>query len=140
MQPQPPHVQNPTNWKPLRAALVKSIRQGVFFDQKYWTRHSKDSNVLKPIYFSSLIAGNKLRKCTSKNCIGVSNNDRTRREGIVHSNSQGTTVTPPTDVIDTESDYEDDPMEAGDPLLALGQGHGGDGLVHTNLTPGSFVA
>ena len=43
--------------------MVKSIKQGVFFDKKYWTRHSKDGRVLKPIYFSSLIVGDILREC-----------------------------------------------------------------------------
>ena len=73
----PPPIQKPTNWKALRAAMVKSVKQGVFFDQKYWTRHSKDGRVLKPIYFSSLITGNAFQKCTSMRWVGFGDDDRT---------------------------------------------------------------
>jgi len=40
-------------------ALINSIRKGVFFDRKYWARHSKAGDVLKPVYFSSVIMGDK---------------------------------------------------------------------------------
>ncbi|KAF9778324.1 hypothetical protein BJ322DRAFT_493540 [Thelephora terrestris] len=62
---QPPPVEHPTYWKVIKAAMVKSINQGVFFDQKYWTRHSRDGRVLRPIYFSRLITGDALRACMS---------------------------------------------------------------------------
>jgi len=39
----------------VKAALIGSIRRGVFFDKKYWARHLKIGDVLKPIYFSSTI-------------------------------------------------------------------------------------
>ena len=34
-------------------ALIKSVRKGVFFDRRYWARHSKAGDMLKPVYFSS---------------------------------------------------------------------------------------
>ncbi|KAF9785422.1 hypothetical protein BJ322DRAFT_829530 [Thelephora terrestris] len=57
------------NWTPVRTALIKSIREGVFFDRKYWARHYKAGDVLEPIYFSSACMGGNvqlLNKCTSK--------------------------------------------------------------------------
>ena len=53
----------------MKTALIKSIRDGVFFDRKYWARHSKVGDVLKPVYFSSTIMGDKsqqLKKRGSK--------------------------------------------------------------------------
>ena len=53
----------------MKAALIKSIRTGVFFDRKYWARYSKSEYDLKPIYFSSVIMRDKTRQlgsCTSK--------------------------------------------------------------------------
>ena len=53
----------------MKTALIKSIRQGAFFDRKYWARHLKTGDVLKPIYLSSTIMGDKsqqLDKCESK--------------------------------------------------------------------------
>ena len=50
-------------------ALIKSIRKGLFFDRKYWARHSRTGNTLKPVYFSSIVMGDKahqLNDCASK--------------------------------------------------------------------------
>ena len=47
---------------------------GVFFDRKYWARHFKAGDVLKPVYFSSVIIGDKsqqLNKGGSKPCRGL---------------------------------------------------------------------
>ena len=120
--------------------MVKSIKHGVFFDQKYWTRHSKDARVLEPIYFSSLITGNTLRKCASTRCFFVSGDDQTRCEDIVHSGGQRTTIAPPTGEIDSESDYESDSVGAGETASAPGQDHEESRLVRATLTPGSFAA
>ena len=46
----------------MKTALIKSIRKGVFFDRKYWARHSKVGDVLKPVYFSSIIMGDKTQQ------------------------------------------------------------------------------
>jgi len=57
----------------VKAALIGSIRRGVFFDRKYWARYLKIGDVLKPIYFSSTIMEDRseqLGKCTSKFCHG----------------------------------------------------------------------
>ena len=65
---QAPQVASPAHWTPVKMALIKSIRTGVFFDRKYWARHSKAGDVLKPVYFSSTIMGDKaqeLNKCGS---------------------------------------------------------------------------
>jgi len=53
-------VTSPAHWVAVKAALVKSIREGVLFDRKYWVRHSKTGGTLKPIYFSSIIMGDKV--------------------------------------------------------------------------------
>ena len=61
-------VTTPEHWASVKIALVKSIRQGVFFDRKYWARSSKTGNMLKPVYFSSIIMKDKARqldKCMS---------------------------------------------------------------------------
>ena len=50
----------------MKTALIKSIRNGVFFDRKYWARNSKAGDVLKPVYLSSTIMEDKLqhlKKC-----------------------------------------------------------------------------
>ena len=62
-------VTSPAHWASVKIALIKSIRKGAFFDRKYWARHSKAGDVLKPVYFSSTIMGDKtqqLNKCASK--------------------------------------------------------------------------
>ena len=62
-------VTNPDHWAAIKVALIKSIRTGVFFDRKYWTRHFKSGAVLKPVYFSSMIMSDKvqqLNNCASK--------------------------------------------------------------------------
>ena len=46
----------------MKIALVKSIRKGVFFDRKYWVRHSKAGDILKPVYFSSIIMDDKAQQ------------------------------------------------------------------------------
>ena len=53
----------------MKTALIKSIREGVLFDRKYWGRCSKTGDNLKPIYFSSIIMSDKveqLKDCTSE--------------------------------------------------------------------------
>jgi hypothetical protein len=62
-------VVSPAHWAAVKVALIKSIGKGVFFDRKYWTRNSKPGGVLKPVYFSSTIMGDKvqqLKVCASK--------------------------------------------------------------------------
>ena len=51
----------------MKAALIRSIRKGIFFDKKYWARHSKAGDVLKPVYFLSTVVDDKaqqLKECT----------------------------------------------------------------------------
>ena len=45
------------NWKSVEIALIKSIREGIFFDRKYWARNSKAARALRPLYISSIAAG-----------------------------------------------------------------------------------
>lgn len=52
----------PVRWASVKIALIKSIRNGVFFDRKYWARHSKTGDVLKPVYFSSIIMDDKAQQ------------------------------------------------------------------------------
>ena len=46
----------------MKIALIRSIRKGIFFDRKYWARHSENGDVLKPIYFQSMIMDDKSRE------------------------------------------------------------------------------
>jgi hypothetical protein len=62
-------IRSPAHWAVVKIALIKSIRTGVFFDRKYWVRHFKSGNVLKPVYLSSIVMGDKahqLNNCASK--------------------------------------------------------------------------
>ena len=64
---------SPGHWNLVKVALIKSIREGVFFDRKYWVRHAKAGHALKPIYFSSTIMNDRaeqLNKRTSIFCCG----------------------------------------------------------------------
>lgn len=58
-----------TSWEAVFTVLLRSIYHGIFFDRKYWARHSKAGDALKPIYFSSRImddVAQEFAKCTSK--------------------------------------------------------------------------
>ena len=57
---------SPTHWSFVKTALIKSIRTGVFFDRKYWARHLKTGDVLKPVYFSSTIMDDKAHKLNKR--------------------------------------------------------------------------
>lgn len=55
-------VSYPANRELVESALIKSIRTGMFFDRRYWARHSKTAKTLQPIHISSIVAGDKLRR------------------------------------------------------------------------------
>ena len=55
-------IRSPAHWDSVKAALISSIRTGVFFDRKCWARHSKSADMLKPVYFSSRIMNDKARR------------------------------------------------------------------------------
>ena len=55
-------VASPAHWATVKLALIKSIGKGVFFDRKYWARQSNAGDVLKPVYFSSIIMGEKVKQ------------------------------------------------------------------------------
>ena len=59
-------VKSPAHWDPVKTALIISIRNGVFFDRKYWARHSKGGDLLKPVYFSSTIMSDKAQQLKSR--------------------------------------------------------------------------
>ena len=59
-------ITSPSHWTSVKVALVNSIRKGVLFDRKYWARHSKTGDALKPVYFSSVIMGDRVQQL--KNC------------------------------------------------------------------------
>ena len=48
------------NRRSIRVALIESIRKGILFDRKYWARNSKTSRALRPLYISSIVAGESL--------------------------------------------------------------------------------
>ena len=58
---------SPVHWTFVKRALIKSIRRGVFFDQMYWARHSKVGDVLRPVYFSSVIMNDRAQQLN--NCL-----------------------------------------------------------------------
>ena len=59
-------VTSPAQWASVKAALVRSIHTSVFFDKKYWARRSKSGDVLKPVYFSSIIMNDKTRQLNKR--------------------------------------------------------------------------
>jgi len=59
-------VTSPARWTSVKIALIKSIRRGVFFDRKYWARHSKTGDIMKPVYFSSIVMGDKTQELNSR--------------------------------------------------------------------------
>jgi len=56
---------SPAHWATVKIALIKSISKGVFFDRKYWARHSGPGGFLKPVYFSSIIMEDKVQHLSS---------------------------------------------------------------------------
>ena len=50
----------------MKIALIRSMRKGVLFDKKYWARNSRTGGALKPVYFSSIVMGDKVQQL--KNC------------------------------------------------------------------------
>ena len=124
------------------------MKRGVFFDQKYWARGSKDGNVLKPVYFSSLIAYGVLWECTSMHYYELSNGNRTKCQGTLQSDGPEVVPTRPAED-DVESEYEVNPMSdtpaeiEEEPVPAVGksQGHGKEGQEgRAVLTSGSYTA
>ena len=59
-------VTSSAEWVSVKVALIRSIRTGIFFDRKYWARHSKSGDVLKKIHFSSAVVNDKPLR--SNNC------------------------------------------------------------------------
>ena len=59
-------VTSPVHWASVKVALIKSIRKGVFFDRKYWARHSRTGGTLKPVYFSSIVMGDKVEQLNNR--------------------------------------------------------------------------
>ncbi|KAF9778365.1 hypothetical protein BJ322DRAFT_1214739 [Thelephora terrestris] len=53
-------ISSPANWMRVEVALIKSIRQGIFFDRKYWARHSKTATQPRPIYISSIVTSERI--------------------------------------------------------------------------------
>ncbi|KAF9779144.1 hypothetical protein BJ322DRAFT_1088746 [Thelephora terrestris] len=52
---------SPSQWA-VKMALIDSVRNGIFFDRKYWARHSKAGDLLKPVYLSSRVMGDKAQR------------------------------------------------------------------------------
>ncbi|KAF9645603.1 hypothetical protein BDM02DRAFT_3189560 [Thelephora ganbajun] len=117
------HINSPASRNALLTAMVRSIREGVFFDQKYWTRHSRKGSTLKPVYFSSMIAGDAFEVCT------------------VHPNSQSIPTKGPVGEAEAESDYESDSTETGESMPASTQDSMEEnGETRTVLSPGPHSA
>ena len=56
----------PANRRPVEIALIKSMREGTFFDRTYWARNSKSAQVFRPLYISSIVAGEHLSYVNSR--------------------------------------------------------------------------
>ena len=59
-------VISPARWDSVKIALIRLIRGGALFDRKYWARHSRTGDVLKPVYFSSIVMGDKVKELNSR--------------------------------------------------------------------------
>jgi len=59
-------VTSPQNWVSVKIALVKSIRKGVLFDRKYWVRHLRTGDALRPVYLSSIAMGDRLQRLNTR--------------------------------------------------------------------------
>ena len=59
-------VKSPAHWDLVKAALIISIRKGIFFDRKYWARHSKGGDLLKPVYLSSTVMSDKAQQLNNR--------------------------------------------------------------------------
>ena len=66
---QGPPSPRPANWGCVKTALIKSVREGVFVDRKYWTRRSRGRKVLQPVYLSSIVAGKSLTRIDNSKCL-----------------------------------------------------------------------
>ena len=60
------HITSPAHWTAVKIALIRSIRDGIFFDRKYWARHSKAGDILKPVYFSSIVMEDKAQQLKNR--------------------------------------------------------------------------
>ena len=60
------------DWTPLKIALIKSIRHGVFFDGRFWTRQGNTARALRPFYISSIVASKQLRRINERRCYALS--------------------------------------------------------------------
>lgn len=132
----PPGIDNSESWAVLRAAMIKSIREGTFLDRKYWAQHSKKGS-LTAVYFSSLIAGDGLEACEYKAptmCIFVS--ELIIIEGITYLNNKPAPGDDPVGEVDAESDCESDSIEPDD---RVEEGHE-DEEIRLFLSPGSYSA
>ena len=54
------------NRRPVEIALIRSIREGTFFDRKCWARNSKTARGLRPLYISSIAASECLSCINSR--------------------------------------------------------------------------
>jgi hypothetical protein len=109
---------SPGHWASVKVALIRSIRGGVFFDRKYWARHSKAGEVLKPIYLSSVIMSDKaqqLKKSASKPCYGFA--EVLRIPVVKYLKGENPFKTDPEEDITIESDCEGELLGAEDGLL-----------------------
>jgi len=111
------HTNNPAGWVTLQMAMAKSIREGVFFDRKYWALSSKEG-MLRAVYFSSMFKVNELEAC------------------ITHLNGETSQTMDFVREMEAESDCESDSIEAEPEETA----EVGDGETRTVLSPGSHSA
>lgn len=84
---QPTNIDIPPSGDALQRAIVKSFREGVFFDLKCWARYSKKGSAFKAIYFSSIVAGCGLEAC------------------ITYFDGDVSSAKAPAEEVDSESDY-----------------------------------
>lgn len=96
-------------------ALIKSIREGAFFDREYWVRNPKSAGALRPIYISSIVAGETLRRINSRGCLVFLPIPGTCADGQAVVNLHRTGKHLDTEDGSEDSDSEDGPEHAGVP-------------------------
>jgi len=115
-------VTSPGRWLHVKSALIKSIREGVFFDRKYWVRHSKAGDALRPIYLSSTIMCDKIQQLN----------------GLVKYSKGGNPLTSnPEGDVNIESDCEGESLGVEDELPITKEEKGEQ--TRAVLTTGSFA-
>ena len=110
----------------------------MFFDRKYWARHSKAGDVLKPIYFSSVIMEDKSPQLNKRESESCHRSAEVLRSPVVKSlKGRNIVINDPNGNLNVESDCEGDSTGAG---LETSERGGEKDQARAVLITGSFSA